>query len=72
VAARGTRYAIEDDFHAEILREYDDRKTADSELARLKALTAKELEVELGPTPCADRCGHRELQLIEYEAGKAP
>jgi hypothetical protein len=63
------RYVLEDDFHAEWIREFDTADAAVNELRRLAALTPAELAGEIGPTPCADHCGVRDLHVIE-ETGK--
>ena len=63
------RYVLEDDFHAEWIRKFDTAEAAVKELRRLEALTTAELAGEIGPTPCADHCGVRDLHVIE-ETGK--
>lgn len=63
------RYVLEDDFHAEWLRRYDTSDAAVADLRRLERLTPSQLAKEIGPTPCADHCGRRELHVIE-ETGK--
>jgi hypothetical protein len=63
------RYILEDDFHAQWLRKFDTEEAAIAELRRLEKLAPAELAKEIGQVPCADRCGHRELVVIE-ETGK--
>jgi hypothetical protein len=52
---------IEDEFHAQVLLEFDDVDSAISDLRRLETLSPDQLEDEIGPTPCTSNCGHREL-----------
>ena len=59
------RYVLEDDFHAEWLRGFDTAEAAIHELRRLEALTPAQLVSEIGPTPCGDQCGVRDLHVIE-------
>jgi hypothetical protein len=61
---------LEDDFHAERLRTYQRRDQAVADLRRLEHLTRSELAKEIGPTPCADHCGRRELHIIEDTGGE--
>jgi hypothetical protein len=62
------RYVLEDEFHAEWLREFDTPEAAITELRRLEALTSAQLVREIGPTPCGRQCV-RDLHVIE-ETGK--
>jgi hypothetical protein len=59
------RYVLEDDFHAERIREFDTLDAALSEFRRLDALTPARLTEEIGMTPCSDHCGQRELRVFE-------
>ena len=63
------KYVLEDDFHAEWLREFDTPEAAIADLRRLESLTQAQLAEDIGPTPCADHCGRRDLQVIE-DTGK--
>jgi hypothetical protein len=59
------RIHIEDDFHAEFIRNYETVEAALAELHRLSTLTADELADEIGPTPCSGPglC-RRQLQVV--------
>ena len=46
------RAALEDDLHAEFLREFDSVEEALAELRRLEVMNIDELAGEIGPTPC--------------------
>lgn len=63
------RYVLQDDFHAEWLRTFETSEAAIEALRRLEALSPDDLVREIGPTPCVDRCGVRDLHVIE-ETGR--
>src|SRR5207249_10841579 len=54
---QGKRFTLEDSFHAEALREYEDERIALSELSRFATMDATALDAEFGPTPCKTQCG---------------
>ena len=63
------KYVLEDDFHAQWLRGFETKEAAVADLTRLQSLTPAQLMKDIGPTPCADHCGRRDLHVIE-DAGK--
>jgi hypothetical protein len=62
-------FVLEDDFHAERLRKFDTLEEPLAELRQLEGMTSAELAKAIGPAPCADHCGRRELRIIE-ETGR--
>lgn len=77
ISSAGRAFTLEDGFHMEAIRQFEDLESAVTELRRLEQLTSAGLATEIGQTPCRDNCGHRELHVIddhgrEVAAGSRP